>query len=65
MSAKTSTFEKDGKKFPVMSIEKDGQNPGKGGKTFNFTFGLSKARLIVQHIEDIKRFVAENTGGGN
>lgn len=27
---------------------------------FPFAFGLGKARLIVEHIEDIKKFVAEN-----
>jgi len=27
---------------------------------YTFTFGVSKAKLIVKHIEDIKRFVKEN-----
>ena len=27
---------------------------------FPFQFGLSKATLVVEHIEDIKKFVADN-----
>jgi len=27
---------------------------------YGFTFGLSKAKLILEHYEDIKRFVEEN-----
>ncbi|MDP3730281.1 MAG: hypothetical protein Q8R14_02000 [Candidatus Omnitrophota bacterium] len=27
---------------------------------FPFSFGLSKAKLILENIEDIKKFVAEN-----
>ncbi|MHB2026507.1 MAG: hypothetical protein ACYCPQ_07705 [Elusimicrobiota bacterium] len=27
---------------------------------FPFQFGLSKAALILEHIEDIRKFVAEN-----
>ncbi|MFC1637558.1 hypothetical protein ACFL1W_00910 [Candidatus Margulisiibacteriota bacterium] len=27
---------------------------------FPFSFGLTKARMILDHIEDIKKFVAEN-----
>ena len=27
---------------------------------FPFSFGVSKARLIVEHIEEIKKFVEEN-----
>ncbi len=29
---------------------------------YPFSFGLSKARLIVEHIEDIKKFVDESAG---
>jgi len=29
---------------------------------FPFTFGLSKARLILENIEEIKKFVQENSG---
>ena len=27
---------------------------------FPFSFGLTKARMILDHIEEIKKFVAEN-----
>jgi deoxycytidine triphosphate deaminase len=27
---------------------------------YGFTFGLTKARLILEHIEDIKKFYEEN-----
>ena len=27
---------------------------------YPFSFGVTKAKLIVEHIEDIKRFVEEN-----
>jgi hypothetical protein len=29
---------------------------------YPFSFGLSKARLIVDNIDEIKKFVAENSG---
>lgn len=32
----------------------------KGDSRFGFTFGLTKAKLILQHIDDIRRFVEEN-----
>ena len=30
---------------------------------YGFTFGLSKAKLIIEHIEDIKKFISENEKG--
>lgn len=30
---------------------------------FPFQFGLRKARLIIEHIEDIKKFVQKHGGG--
>lgn len=30
---------------------------------YPFSFGLSKAKLIVDNIEEIKKFVAENSQG--
>ena len=27
---------------------------------YGFTFGLTKARLVLEHIEDIKKFYEEN-----
>jgi len=29
---------------------------------YAFTFGIAKARMVVQHIEDIKKFVEDNGG---
>ncbi len=29
---------------------------------YPFSFGLSKAKLILEHIEDIKKFVEESAG---
>ncbi len=30
---------------------------------YPFSFGLSKAKLILENIEEIKKFVEENSGG--
>ena len=30
---------------------------------YPFSFGLSKARLIIENIDEIKKFVEENEGG--
>ena len=54
MSIKVSSFEKDGKKFPT--IELRNTDAGK----FGFTFGLSKAKLILENIDDIRQFVEDN-----
>jgi len=29
---------------------------------YPFSFGIAKAKLILQHIEDIKKFVEDNAG---
>ena len=42
-----------GKPIIVLKRDKDDQYP--------FSFGLSKARLILDHIEEIEKFVEENT----
>jgi hypothetical protein len=31
-----------------------------GGGRFPFTFGVAKAKLILEHIEEIEQFVAEH-----
>ena len=54
MSVTISVFEKDGKKFPTIALRH-----AKDDK-FAFTFGLGKARLIVEHIDSIKQFVLDN-----
>ena len=59
MSVKIGLFQKDGKDFPTIEL-KNG-----AGKGFGFTFGLGKARLILENIEDIQRFVEDNQSVGN
>ncbi len=48
-------FEKDGKRYPTIELK-----DGKSGK-YGFTFGLSKARLILENYEDIRQFVQDNS----
>lgn len=42
---------------PVIIIRRDENDK------YPFTFGLSKARLILENLEEIKRFVEENAKG--
>ncbi len=49
------TFEKDGKAFPTIEL-KSGEK-----SKFGFTFGVSKARLILENYEDIRQFVEDNS----
>ena len=66
MSAKIGSFEKDGKSFPTIELRPDNQKPRKDGSMpFGFSFGLGKARLILAHIEEIRRFVEQHGEGGN
>ena len=44
-----------GKPLIIMRRSEDDKYP--------FSFGLSKARLIVENIEEIKKFVAEHSEG--
>ena len=30
---------------------------------YPFQFGLKKAKLVVEHLEDIKKFIAKHDGG--
>ena len=39
---------------PMLVLKNDDEDK------YPFSFGLSKARKIVEHFEDIKKFVAEN-----
>lgn len=50
MSATVGAFEKDGQVYPTICLkdEKD---------KWMFTIGVSKAKLILRHIEDIREFV--------
>jgi len=42
---------------PVLIMKRDENDK------YPFSFGLSKARLILENIEEIKKFVAEYTEG--
>ena len=55
MSVKISAFEKDGKSFPTIELKAGGDD-----KKFGFTFGLAKARLILNNMEEIQKFVEDN-----
>ena len=57
MSAKTSTYEKDGKTFPMLQLKKTDDDK------FPFQFGVGKARLILNHLDAIKSFVEKNSNG--
>ena len=43
-------FEKDGVEFPTLELREN-------DKKFGFTFGLVKAQLIVDNIEEIRAFL--------
>lgn len=40
---------------PILVIKRDEQ------EKFPFSFGVSKAKMILENIEEIKKFVAENS----
>jgi len=40
---------------PVITLKRNEEDP------YPFSFGISKAKLIMEHIEEIKKFVEENT----
>ncbi|MBI4835223.1 MAG: hypothetical protein HY811_10485 [Planctomycetes bacterium] len=42
---------------PLLVIKRDENDK------FPFSFGLSKAKLILENIEEIKKFVQEHSGG--
>lgn len=50
-----STFEKKGKKYPTISLRTSLNDQ------YGFTFGLTKAKLILKHIKAIEKFVEDNT----
>lgn len=60
MAVKIKTFEKDGKTFPTIELCIPSK-PGSERPNFGFTFGVSKARLILENLDDIRKFVADNT----
>lgn len=42
---------------PILVIKRDDEDK------YPFSFGLTKAKLIVENIEEIKKFVEENNAG--
>ncbi len=50
------SFEKDGKTYPTIELKNGGSK-----SKFGFTFGVSKARLILENYEDIRNFVEDNS----
>lgn len=56
MSATREVFEKNGKSHNMLKLVRD----GKGGEKFPFSFGASKARLILAHLDDIRKFADDN-----
>jgi len=53
MTSQTGEF-KGNKIIKLMRDEED---------KFGFTFGIQKAKLVLDNLEDIKAFVEENTNG--
>ena len=48
------SFEKDGKTFPTIELKKG------EAKKYGFTFGVSKARMILENFDEIRQFVEDN-----
>lgn len=63
MSAIVGKFHQGDKSYPTIELspnQKDGTAP-----KFGFTFGVSKAKLILENLEAIKKFVSDNPDGKN
>ncbi len=56
---KVSEFQKDGKTFPTIELRNG------ASEKFGFTFGLGKARMILENYDEIRQFVEDNARGGN
>lgn len=39
---------------PVITLKQNEDDP------YGFTFGLTKAKLVLEHIEDVRKFYEEN-----
>ena len=61
MSFKVGSFEKDGRKYPTIELRKDGTEKAKYP---GFSFGVEKAKLVLQHMADIQDFVEAHREGG-
>ena len=44
---------------PVLIIRRDENDK------YPFTFGMSKAKLILENLEEVKKFVADNSNEGD
>ena len=53
------SFEKDGKTFPTIELKKG------DAKKYGFTFGVSKARMILENFDEIRQFVEDNSAAVN
>ena len=61
MPAKIGSFEKDGKSYPTIELSPEQVVVRKdGGKPFGFSFGMSKAKMILANLDAIRAFVEEN-----
>lgn len=66
MSATVKSFEKDGKTYPTIELTPENAKLRKdGSKPFGFTFGMGKARLILENLDAIRKFVEQNENGEN
>ena len=52
MEAKLGSY----KGKPTITLKRNGEDPD----AFGFTFGVAKAELILQHLDEIKRFAASS-----
>ena len=53
------SFEKEGRTFPTIELKTG------GNQKFGFTFGLTKARLILENFDEIRQFVEDNAQGAH
>lgn len=47
---------KNGKQYPVLTMKENEESK------FPLTMGVAKAKLAIQHIEELKAFVAKHSG---
>ena len=53
MAAKIGVFESNGKTYPTIELKTEGAK-------FGFTFGLSKAQMILENYDEIRQFVIDH-----
>ena len=54
MSVKLSTFQKDGKTFPIIELKHKDEDK------YGLSVGVSKARLILNNLDALRQFVDKN-----